>query len=103
MFVGTVVGTVVAPIQHPFLEGKKQLLVRIEDPASRARSGEGVVLAIDRAGAGVGDRVLVMKEGSSARDLFEDDRAPVRTVIVGIVDEIEMNGQATYCQGDESD
>ena len=51
---------------------------------------------IDRVGAGIGEKVLVLKEGSSARSLFRDDRAPVRTVIVGIVDEVEIEGRRTF-------
>lgn len=96
MFLGTVVGTVVSPVQHPFYDGKKLMLVRAEKPDDGDPAHEGVVLAIDRVGAGVGEKVLVLKEGSSARSLFEDDRAPVRTVIVGIVDEIEIEGRRTF-------
>lgn len=96
MFLGTVIGTVVAPIQHPFYDGKKLLLVRAEKPDDGKPAAEGVVLAIDRVGAGIGEKVLVLKEGSSARSLFRDDRAPVRTVIVGIVDEVEIEGRRTF-------
>lgn len=96
MILGTVVATVVAPIQHPFYEGKKLLLVRAEHPDDGQPAGEGTLLAVDRVGAGIGEKVLVLKEGSSARHLFGQDEAPVRTVIVGVVDEIEMDGQATF-------
>ena len=99
MLVGTVIGTVVAPIQHSFYDGQKLLLVRTESPADGAPAPEGVLLAIDRARAGVGDKVLVLKEGSSARAIVGDARAPVRTVIVGVIDEIEIDGATTYAQG----
>jgi microcompartment protein CcmK/EutM len=53
-------------------------------------------VAVDRARAGVGDRVLVLDEGSSARDLFEDAFAPVRTTVVGVIDEIEVRGDVAW-------
>ncbi len=101
MIVGTVVGTVVAPVQHPFYDGKPLLLVRAENPIDLTPGSEGILLAADRVGAGIGERVLVMKEGSSARTLYGDDRAPVRTVIVGVIDEIEVAGARTFFKGDD--
>ena len=81
---------------HLIHEGEKLLLVRAERPTDGSPSHEGTVLAVDRAGAGIGEKVLVLKEGSSARSLFENERAPVRTVIVGIVDEVEIEGRRTF-------
>lgn len=99
MIIGTVIGTVVAPIQHPFYDGKTLLLVLAEQPHDGSPAREGTLLAVDRVGAGVGEKVLVMKEGSSARFLFEQEAAPVRTVIVGVIDEIEMAGQTIFFKG----
>lgn len=96
MILGTVVGTVVTPIQHPFYDGKPLLLVRAEDPVQGEPTIEGTLLATDRVGAGMGEKVLVLKEGSSARTLYEQNDAPIRTVIVGIVDEIEVEGKTTF-------
>ena len=47
-------------------------------------------VAIDRVQAGVGDLVLLMQEGSSARHMFGDSEAPVRSTIVGIVDDVDL-------------
>ena len=102
MFIATVLAPVVTPVQHPFFEGKPLKLVRAESPVDGSPASEGVWVATDRVGAGPGERVLVMKEGSSARTLYERDDAPVRTVIVGIVDEIEVDGRRTFFQGEES-
>ncbi|MFG0317177.1 MAG: EutN/CcmL family microcompartment protein [Planctomycetota bacterium JB042] len=99
MFLATVLGPVVTPVQHPFFDGKPLLLVRADDPEHGEAAPEGVVVAADRVGAGVGERVLVMKEGSSARTLYGRDDAPVRTVIVGIVDEVEVDGRRTFFKG----
>ncbi|MFO0980759.1 MAG: EutN/CcmL family microcompartment protein [Planctomycetota bacterium] len=94
MNLGTVVGTVVTPVQHDCYAGRKLLLVRPEDPFGK-RIGR-VVVAIDHAQAGVGDRVLLMAEGSSARDLLALPNAPVRSVVVGVVDEVEVQGKLVY-------
>ena len=94
MRIGRVIGTVVAPVKHPFYEGKKILLVQPEDPFGQSVGSP--VVAVDRAQAGKGDKVLVMAEGSSARFLFQNDVAPVRTLIVGVIDFIEVEGQQTF-------
>ena len=56
--------------------------------STRGPSG-GYKLAVDSVGAGVGETVLVLDEGNSARQLLEVEDAPVRTVIVGIVDAVQ--------------
>jgi microcompartment protein CcmK/EutM len=92
--IGLVIGTVVAPVAHPFYEGKKILLVQLQDPFG-ARTGVPIV-AVDRAQAGVGDKVLVMEEGSSARFMFDEDAAPVISTVVGVIDFVEVEGRYTY-------
>jgi ethanolamine utilization protein EutN len=87
MILGRVSGTVVSTIQHPFYQGKKQLIVRACTPDG-AFDGDRYVVAVDLVGAGVGEMVLVEDEGNSARQLMSAKDAPVRSVIVGIVDEV---------------
>jgi ethanolamine utilization protein EutN len=94
MKIGEVIGTVVAPVQHPFYAGRKLLLVQPLGPGMKAKGR--ATLAVDHVGAGVGDRVLVLDEGSSARDLFRDPAAPVKTTIVGFIDEIEIHGDVAF-------
>jgi len=94
MKIADVVGTVVAPVHAPFYTGRKLLLVQPLDANGKPRGRAQV--AVDRAQAGVGDRVLVLDEGSSARDLFGDALAPVKTTIVGVIDEIEIRGDVAY-------
>jgi microcompartment protein CcmK/EutM len=43
--------------------------------------------------AGVGDKVLVVQEGSSARKIFGDDWIPVQAVIVGVLDRVDLHGR----------
>ena len=94
MFLAEVIGTVVAPVQIPLLDGERLLLLRPVDP-SGARVGKTRV-GIDRAQAGVGDRVLVMDEGNSARQILGDPDAAAKTVVVGVVDYVERDGALTY-------
>ena len=44
-------------------------------------------------GAGPGSIVLAMDEGGSARGVLKDEAAPIRTVIVGIVDSVNSGGK----------
>lgn len=89
MILGRVCGTVVSTVQHPFYQGKKQLLVRFTKPDG-SFDGDRYVLAVDLVGAGVGETVLVEDEGNSARQLMGEKDAPVRSVIVGIVDRVDV-------------
>ena len=94
MFLADVVGTVVSPVQIPILDGQKLLLLRPVDPAGKAAGRTRI--GIDRAQAGVGDRVLVIDEGNSAREILEDPQGAVKTVVVGVVDYVEARGKLVY-------
>lgn len=86
MKLAEIIAPVVTTQRHSFYTGKKTLLVGIVDPSGK-RVGQPFV-AVDRVQAGVGDRVLLMQEGSSARAMYGVADAPVRSVIVGIVDSV---------------
>lgn len=88
MFMGRVVGSVVATIKTPSLEGQRLLLVDHVDPEGTP-TGE-YDIAVDVAQAGPGDMVLVLDEGNGARQILGLDTGAVRTVIVGIVDEVAL-------------
>jgi ethanolamine utilization protein EutN len=86
MIIGTVRGTIVSTINHPYYNGKKMLIVEKEDFSGK---GGGYLIAVDGGvGAGVGERVLVIDEGNSARQVVRDSQAPLRSIIVGIVDHV---------------
>ncbi len=89
MKLAEVIAPVVATQKHAFYQGLKTLLVRCVNPEGRPVGNTYV--AVDRVQAGVGDRVLLMQEGSSARSMFGVADAPVRSVIVGIVDHVELS------------
>lgn len=94
MFLAEVIGTVVSPVQIPILDGEKLLLLRPVQPTG-ARTGKTRV-GIDRAGAGVGDRVIVVDEGNSARQILGDPQGAVKTVVVGVVDYVEQAGDLVF-------
>ena len=88
MFVGKVVGTVVATQKDERLVGWKLLIVRPLDPHKPLHDKIPQV-AVDIVCAGMGETVLVA-EGSSARHAVAQPDAPIDAVIVGIVDTLEV-------------
>ena len=91
VYLATVVGDVVSTHKNERLQGKKLLLVR---RLSLAMEPEGTeVIALDVVDAGVGDKVLVVQEGSSARKIFDDPWIPVQAVIVGVLDRVDIKGK----------
>jgi ethanolamine utilization protein EutN len=83
--IAEVAGTVVSPISHEFFAGRRLLLCDLVDPDGNA---DGYLIAVDVVDAGVGERVLICDEGSSARQIFGITTGPIRSVVVGIIDEI---------------
>ena len=94
MFLAEVIGTVVSPVQVDALNGKTLLLVRPVQPDGAATAKTRI--AIDRAQAGVGDRVLVIDEGNSGRQILDAPNAPVKTIVVGVVDYVEIGPELVY-------
>ena len=93
MFVGEVVGNVWATRKHKGLEERRMLLVRPIDPMTQKPLGDAQMAVEGGVGAGPGSIVLVMDEGSSARSVMKDDKAPVRTIVVAIVDAVSSGGK----------
>jgi len=88
MYIGKVIGTVVATIKISHLERRKLLLVDQLD-LNGEETGE-YDIAFDTVQAGPGDTVLVIDEGNGARQVLNLDPGAVRAVIVGIVDEVAV-------------
>jgi microcompartment protein CcmK/EutM len=86
-----VIGTVVSTVKHPAFRGRTLLVVQPLDEHG-ADAGPSF-LAIDRAQAGVGDRVIVMSEGGGVRQMLaaerQGDQVPIRSAVVGIVDALD--------------
>jgi len=88
MMTGIVSGNLHATIQHPFYAGKKLLIVDKTDTYGKL-TGDYLV-AVDSVGAGVGEAVLVLDEGNGARQIVGDATAPIRSIIVGIIDHMDV-------------
>ena len=88
MILGKVFGTVYSTINHPFYDSKRLLLV--EHLKKDGKPSGKYLLAIDTVDAGAGETVLIVDEGNSARQIVDDTSAPLRSVIVGIVDQINL-------------
>ncbi len=91
MQIGRVRGAIHSSINHPFYDGRKLLIVDYLDDGGQP-TGE-YVIAVDTVDTGAGETVLVLDEGNSARQIIGQANAPVRSVIVGIVDQIHLPGQ----------
>ena len=93
MQLGKIVGTVVSTIKDEKLEGLKLQIVKFIN-ADGSFTG-GLVIAVDSVGAGVGEVVLTAA-GSSARQTQVTKDKPVDTVIMAIIDELEIEGKKVY-------
>jgi len=88
MILARITGSVVSTIHHPVVEGQKLLVAERLDPTGRPTGG--YIIALDSIGAGQGETVLILDEGSGARQILGDSNAPVRSIVVGIVDAVEL-------------
>ena len=89
MYIGRVTGTVVSTVKHKLFDGQKLLLVtRLNLDGSDTTTYD---VCLDDVQAGVGDVVVVLDEGSSARQIIgKRGTGPARAIIVGIVDKVEI-------------
>lgn len=93
MFLARVIGNVVSTQKNPRCEGMKLLLVQPHVTQGERLVGSGSsVVAVDTVGAGEGALVL-FTQGSSARLTDATKDSPVDTVIIGIVDTVEVGGK----------
>jgi ethanolamine utilization protein EutN len=86
MKLARVVGNVVSTINTVDFEDRTLLLCDLLDPDGTPSGGYQI--AVDSVGAGAGETVLLLDEGNGARQVLDAPGAPIRTVIVGIVDEV---------------
>ena len=86
MIIGKVVGELYSTVNHPFYNHKRILVIDKITPKGLAEGN--YLIAVDSVDAGVGETVLVIDEGNSARQVVADSAAPIRSIIIGIIDEI---------------
>jgi microcompartment protein CcmK/EutM len=88
MYIGLVTGTVIATIKHEAFHDRKLLLV---DRLNLKGEPTGKYdICVDVVQAGLGERVMVIDEGNGARQILNREVAPVRAVIVGVVDDVDL-------------
>lgn len=88
MILGKVVGTVVSTLSHRDYKNRRLLVVQSLVVAGEKADED--FLALDSTQAGIGDTVLVNREGNGARQVLNNPDACVISVIVGIVDSVYL-------------
>jgi ethanolamine utilization protein EutN len=86
MMLGKVVGTVVTTISHKDYKNRRLLVV--QPLIVEGEKPDEDFIALDNTQAGIGDTVLVNREGNGARQALGNPNACVISVIVGIVDSV---------------
>jgi ethanolamine utilization protein EutN len=82
-----VVGPLWAAVKHPAYARHTIMVVQPLDERG-ADTGASFV-AVDHAQAGAGDHVLVLTEGNGVRQILRTGEAPIRSIIVGVVDAVD--------------
>jgi len=91
MILGKVISRVVSSAKLENIPARQMLTVQVLDGFGDTKNP---LIALDSVQAGPGDLVLVMQEGTGAREalgLRSDEALPAQAVIVGVVDQIERS------------
>jgi len=86
MIIAKVVGTVVTTISHPHFKNHRLLVV--QPMFTEGEKADEDFIALDNTQAGIGDTVLINREGNGARQVLNNPDACVISVIVGIIDSV---------------
>ena len=88
MMLARVVGKAVSVIKHPAYESRRLLVIQ---PLSTEMKDRGkAIIAVDYVGAGEGDTVIVGAGPGVARQVFGLTRAPIRELVMAIVDSVHV-------------
>ena len=90
MLLAKVKGNIVSTQKNSYLKGHKLLIVQqIDLDGSFIESKD--IIALDLVSSGIGDTVLVVQEGSAVQQILGNRDTPAHTIIVAVVDDIEVN------------
>jgi ethanolamine utilization protein EutN len=92
VYIARVIGDVVSSVKYETLHGHKLLIIQPLEPDG-TEYGEPLI-ALDQVDAGKGDIVLIVDQGTAARQVLVQEYPTVRTLILGIVDRIDVRGGA---------
>ncbi len=93
MFLAKVVGNVWATRKIPILKSRRLLLIQPMDPITGVTRGKTVMAVCHSIDAGIGDAVIIMDEGSSAKNHLGTGPSPVRTFVFAVVDQVQQEDQ----------
>jgi len=93
MIFAKIVGTVVSTQMDEGIKGKKCLLAQTCN--HKGETDDNYLVAVDLVGAGV-EEVVIISQGSSARQTEITHQKPVDCVIVGIVDMVEAYNKIVF-------
>ena len=99
MIFARVTGNVVCTQKDEKLVGAKLMVVQPVDLAGAAKGNP--LVAVDAVGAGDGELVLLV-QGSSARQTARTQGHPVDAVIFAIVDTVEQGGKVVFNKSKDS-
>ncbi|MCX8037476.1 MAG: EutN/CcmL family microcompartment protein [Candidatus Sumerlaeia bacterium] len=91
MYLARVIGNLVSTDKYPAFETRKMLIVQRLGLDQKPVGAS--TMAIDYVGAGVGDLVLVGAAPGLASTVFGIPKAPIRELVMGIVDRVETSGR----------
>lgn len=94
MMIGRVVSSVVSTIKHPAYKNKTVYMVQPLDEKLEAKGNPWV--AVDCVSSQIGDIILFGGAPGVAKEIFHLEYAPIRSLIVAIVDIIELEGSIIY-------
>jgi microcompartment protein CcmK/EutM len=94
VFLAKIKGNIVSTLKNRFLIGHKLLLVHRID-FNNNLIGEEDFIAIDLVNSGIGDLVIVVQEGDAVQQILGHSLAPVNTMIIAVVDNIEIQEENT--------
>jgi ethanolamine utilization protein EutN len=91
LFLAKVKNCVVGTIKHQAYVSRRMFVVQPVHPDGSETGKEWV--AVDFVGAGIGDTVVCGSSPGAARKLFGMERIPIRTLILAIVDRIDLSDE----------
>lgn len=92
MFLAKITGNIVSTVKNKYLIGHKLLLVKPVNLEFDIIS-KNEIIALDLVDAGIGDIVIVVQEGDAVQQMLQHNNAPVHTMVIAVVDNIEVENK----------
>jgi microcompartment protein CcmK/EutM len=89
MTLAKVRGNIVSTHKNEYLKGNKLMIIRQIDLQGKFTGNDDIV-ALDLIDSGIGDTVLIVQEGDAVQQILGHNKAPVHTMIVALVDQIDF-------------